>query len=210
MSAQSRGLHVLSQLKSSLHNRFYTLSRLTELDIYRLRNRLRHTCFGMFAIIFINLTSRLNNNKYIFFITGWKDRPVFDNPSYRLALKNGLIREVQRVVFRSQTNSVWSEQEFLFDHQLLSSVICSPALVWSPALSTVQPASMKCNANLPNVNTDARIFVSAAEEGISLVWHMRHMIPTLAHSLNLFHPVANNSRWYILKKYPAQTVFLYS
>ena len=162
MSTQSQVLHVLSQLKSSLHNRFYTLSRLTEFDIYHLRNRLRHTCFGMFAIIFINLTSRLNNNKYIFFITGWKDRPVFDNPSYRLALKNGLIREVQRIVFRSQTNSVWSEQEFLFDHQLLSSVICSPALVWSPALSTEQLASMEFHAN---VNTDARIFVSAAEEG---------------------------------------------
>lgn len=120
MSTQSQGLHVLSQLKSSLHNRFYTLSRLTELDIYRLRNRLRHTCFGMFAIIFINLTSRLSNNKYIFFITGWKDRLAFDTSSYRLAMKNRLIREVQRIVFRLQTNSVC--------------MVWARVLIWSPAL----------------------------------------------------------------------------
>lgn len=145
-----------------------------------------------------------------FFITGWKDRPVFDNPSYRLALKNGLIREVQRIVFRSQTNSVWSEQEFLFDHQLLSSVICSPALVWSPALSTVQLASMKCNANLPNVNTDARIFVSAAEEGFRLfdtwgTWfqHSRTRWTCFTLSLIIVDDIFK-------KKYPAQTVFLYS
>lgn len=55
---------------------------------------------------------------------------------------------------------------------------------------------MEFHANLPNVNTDARIFVSA-EEGFRSFDTEANMIPTLAHSLNLFDAVANNSRRYI-------------